>query len=69
ASSPTCFQASQDLVAKLIAAEHLTYEKVSLTSSWQALTYSSHLWSVVGHALRIMWHSFYTDVEALLHRY
>ena len=56
-------------MAKLIALEHLTYEKVSLTSSWWALTYSSHLWPVVGHALTIMRHSFFTDVEALLHRY
>ena len=34
-----------------------------------ALTYSSHLWTVVGDALTIMRHSFYNDVEALLRRY
>jgi|SRR6476469_2523649 hypothetical protein len=49
--------------------EDLTYEKVSLTSSWWALTYSSHLWTVVGDVLTIMRHSFYNDIEALLRRY
>ena len=43
--------------------------EVSLTSSWWALTYSSHLWPVVGDALTIMRYSFYNDVEALLRRY